>query len=267
MPLGLLREVALFTVTQCAAPDSAQTTLLATTRYVGPLLTLLMYVVGLRYKELYLLLFGLGLSLDGYTNVAWRYVLRDDARVVATCGDAYVPFASPSYQAQHTAFFVTFALTYIGLYRPRAKLWHFLLLAVFALAVFYADRELNYHTERALLAGAYIGALNAVVWQVSAPGRVRRRRLTDARAHPAPCALCALSGVSVCHVDAAGALPRLHRFAVRRAAARPGSCAPGRRVSRRSAAHLERHGVGRRRRAVCGERRVVAAEQRAPVLP
>lgn len=166
MPLGLLREVALFTVTQCGAPDNVLTTLLAPTRYVGPLLTLLMYVAGLRYKELYLLLFGLGLSLDGYANVAWRYVLRDTERPVATCADAYAPFASPSYQAQHTAFFVTFALTYIGLYRPRAKLWHFVLLAAFAVVVFYADRRLNYHSERALLAGAYVGAFNAFVWQV-----------------------------------------------------------------------------------------------------
>lgn len=166
MPFGLLREVALFTVLNCAAPDTALTTLLAVTRYVGPLLTLTMYAVGFYYKELYLLFFGFGLTLDGYTNVAWRFVLRDTVRAVDTCGDAYLPFQSPSYQAQHTAFFATFVLTYIGLYRPRAKLWHFFLLALFALAVFYAERRLNYHTERALLAGAYIGAFNAFVWQV-----------------------------------------------------------------------------------------------------
>ena len=131
--------------------DSWLTSLLALARYAPQLLTFTLYITGLWHKELYLLLFGIGMSLSTLLNWAFNSLTGDAVPPrVATC--IPVHGAVLSFESQQIAFFITFAMGYVVLYEAGARVWHMLLLvSIFAL-VFLGDHMLNYHTAEAIVA-------------------------------------------------------------------------------------------------------------------
>lgn len=128
------------------------------------LLTFVLYVTGLWHKELYLLLFGLGMS--GSTLLNWALNEATSDRVqprVATC--IPVHGAVLSFETQQTAFFITFVLGYIALYEAQARIWHLLLLVSLFALVFIGDHLLNYHSSEAIVAASTLGSALAFCYQ------------------------------------------------------------------------------------------------------
>jgi hypothetical protein len=128
------------------------------------LLTFVLYVTGLWHKELYLLLFGFGMS--GSTLLNWALNEATSDRVlprVLTC--VPVHGAVLSFESQQTAFFVTFVLGYIALYEAQARIWHLLLLVSLFALVFLGDHLLNYHTAEAIVAATTLGSALAFCYQ------------------------------------------------------------------------------------------------------
>lgn len=144
--------------------DSWMTSLLALARIMPQILTFSLYIIGFWHKELYLLLFGIGMSISTLINWGINELAGDTTEPrVATC--IPVHGAVISFESQQTAFFVTFVMGYIALYEARARIWHLLLLvAIFAL-VFFGDHLLNYHTAEATVAAALLGSLLAFCYQ------------------------------------------------------------------------------------------------------
>lgn len=144
--------------------DSWLTSLLALARYMPQLLTFTLYIIGLWHKELYLLLFGLGMSASTLLNWALNSATSDTVLPrVATC--VPVHGAVLSFESQQIAFFVTFVLGYVALYEARARIWHLLLLvSIFAL-VFLGDHMLNYHTAEAIVAATTLGSVLGFCYQ------------------------------------------------------------------------------------------------------
>ena len=137
---------------------------MALARYTPQLLTFALYVSGLWHKELYLLLFGLGMSFDGILNWLLNSSLSGSVGPrVSTC--VPVHGAVLSYESQQMAFFVTFALGYIILYEAGARIWHLVLLIGLFCIVFLGDHMLNYHTVEAIVAATTLGTLAASIYQ------------------------------------------------------------------------------------------------------
>lgn len=156
-------EIALFTITNCQPfALTWMATVLALTRYTPQVITFLMYFIGLFRKEIYLLVFGVGLSLDSTVGVLIGELV-DVAPRVESC--APVHSAAVAYQVQHGAFFITFALGYMSLYRPRVKFWHLSLIVLFFVAVVVGAHLLNYYSSEAILSGAALGSMNAFIYQ------------------------------------------------------------------------------------------------------
>jgi hypothetical protein len=132
------------------------------TRYTPQVITLILYFAGLRYKELYLLLFGVGLTVDGFINVIFNSLAVNDPRI-DTCLPSWG--SALTYQVQHSAFFVTFSLGYAALYRPRIKMWHMFVIQLFLTVNVLGAHFLNYHRSSSIIAGAALGTLTAFCYQ------------------------------------------------------------------------------------------------------
>ncbi len=158
-----LLEVELFTLENCQPYErSWLSAFLSLSRYTAQIITVLLFVVGIRYRELYLLLFGFGLLIDEGVNFTIN-ILNPSMPRVPTCTPVYGSVIA--YQVQHADFFVTFLLGYVALYRACAKLWHFALLVGFHAWVVLGAHFLNYHTAVAIVAGAALGSINALIYQ------------------------------------------------------------------------------------------------------
>lgn len=160
---SFLAENELWTLLNCQPyTDSWLTSLLALARVAPQLLTFALYIAGFWHKELYLLVFGIGMSVSTLINLGVNALIDAEPRV-ATCMPVHG--AGVSFETQQIAFFTTFALGYVALYEAPARIWHLLLLiSVFAL-VFYGDHVLNYHTAEAIVSAAVIGSLLAFCYQ------------------------------------------------------------------------------------------------------
>lgn len=129
--------------------------------YASLFVTALTLGLSFRYKELYLLLFGLGLSADTIINWLLRQIIRQEAPL-AGCG---VLYAMPSQQTQHAAFLVVFAATFAYVWRARFSVWHMALALGFLDAVVLSALYFNFASEQQVLVGAVIGGVLALVWQ------------------------------------------------------------------------------------------------------
>jgi len=160
---SFLFEVELFTLLRCQPYEQTwSSALLALLRYAPQVITFLLYFGGLRYKELYLLLFGFGLSLNSAANQLANSVLRAEPRV-PTCTPMHG--AAVSWQAQQVAFFTLFSLAYASLYQARLKLWHSVALLTFLALTVLSQDALNYHTTESTVTGAALGCLLALLYQ------------------------------------------------------------------------------------------------------
>jgi hypothetical protein len=160
---SFLFEVELFTLLRCQPYEQSwSSALLALLRYAPQVITFLLYFGGLRYKELYLLLFGLGLSLNSVVNQLLNRLLPSEPRVT-TCTPMHG--AGISWQAQQVAFFTLFSLGYAALYQARLKLWHTVALTTFLALTVLSQDALNYHTTEATVIGAVLGCLLALLYQ------------------------------------------------------------------------------------------------------
>jgi hypothetical protein len=156
-------EIEQFTRTNCQPYTASwMSAFLSLSRYAPLIITAVLYIAGFYYKELYLFLFGLGLSIDAALGYALSSLIANEPRV-ATCVPVFG--SALAYPVQHAAFFVTFVLGYFSLYRPRAKLWHIALLLFFYTCVVLGAHFLNYYDAPAVVAGAALGTLNAFVYQ------------------------------------------------------------------------------------------------------
>lgn len=164
----LAEELALWTTTNCQPFEASFAShVLSVTRYLSIFTTLSLYIAGIRYCEVYLLLFGLGATLNWATNIAVRAAVGDLTFVVPTCVDAYALSGNwPSYQSQEAAFIVTFLFTYCLIYRARFHIASAFLLTLFFTSVVAADKLLNYHTTSQIVGGVVIGSVLAVLYQI-----------------------------------------------------------------------------------------------------
>lgn len=131
-------------------------------RYAPDFISLALYIVVLRYKEIYLFLFSLGLTEDGFLNHFLNHAYARTPRILS-CTPLWG--SAVSYQAQHASFFSTFLFGYMALYQPRAKVWHIIGLVIFMALVFSGSHFMHFHHSDAILNGVIVGALNAVVYQ------------------------------------------------------------------------------------------------------
>ena len=133
-------------------------------RYLPQLLAFALYVVGLWHRELYLLFFGLGVTVSSLLNWGVNALLSEHASVrIVTC----VPLhgAVLSFETQQIAFFTAFLVSYICLYEaPATTLQYFLIVGVLSVA-FVGDVLLNYHREQAIISGAVLGFVLAFLYQ------------------------------------------------------------------------------------------------------
>ena len=160
---SFLFEIELWTFTNCQPyQQSWMTALLAVLRYAPLVLTFLMFFAGLRYKELYLLVFGVGLTLSSLTNWLLNELIERAPRV-ATCPP--LSGAAIAWQVQQVGFFVVFSLGYMALYRPRTKLWHVWALTFFYTLTVVGSCMLNYHFPDAIVSGAALGTALALCYQ------------------------------------------------------------------------------------------------------
>lgn len=160
---SLLLEIELWALTNCQPfQQSWMAAVLAVLRYAPQTITFLLFFGGLRYREIYLLLFAFGLTLNSLLNLALNALIMTAPRV-ATC----VPLhgATFSWQVQQTAFFVIFSIGFMALYRPRTKLWHIFILLLFYVATVVATHMLNNDFANAIVSGAVVGTLMAFLYQ------------------------------------------------------------------------------------------------------
>lgn len=137
------------------------TAIMSLSRAAPIIITVLLYIAGFYYKELYLFYFGIGLYLNSELNELLNVLVVREPRI-ATCPPTQG--AAFAWQVQQMAFFTTILLGYATLYRPRVKLWHILLVQVlFMLTVVGADM-LNYHHTDAIVMGAAVGSMWALLY-------------------------------------------------------------------------------------------------------
>ncbi len=159
--LELAEELALWTTQNCQPFEPTFTAhVLSATRYASLLAMLTLYVAGIRYGELYLLLFGVGSTINWALNLLTRAIVHDQTLVVPTCVDVYNTSGNwPSYQSQEASFIVAFIASYCVTYRVRAHPLSFFLLMAYFVAVVAGDLLLNYHTKSQIVGAVVEGAL------------------------------------------------------------------------------------------------------------
>lgn len=166
--VGLAEEIAMWTTINCQPFEPSFTAhVLASLRYVTVLASLMLYVAGIRYGELYLLLFGLGSTIATALNFIIRAVVHDQTLVVPTCIDVY-NFAGnwPSYQAQAATFITVFIGSYCIIYRVRPHWLAYFLLMLFFAATIASDFMLNYHTKSQITGAVIIFSVFALLFQI-----------------------------------------------------------------------------------------------------
>mgnify|MGYP000617912188 CR=1 FL=1 len=164
----LAEELATWTTANCQPFDASFVAhSLSFTRYMGVLITLGLFIGGIRYCELYLLLFGFAAILNDLLNLLIRAIVRDTTTVTATCVDVYGSYGNwPSLQTQQISFVVVFLLTYGVCYNARPNIVGSLSLAMLFSAVIAGDLLLNYHTKSQIYGGLLVGGLFAFLVQI-----------------------------------------------------------------------------------------------------
>jgi len=132
-------------------------------RYAPYFITIVMYVASFWYKQIYLLFFSIGLTLDGYLNEAINDAVNRPPRM-QRCPPLWG--TAVAYEIEHAAFFITFALGYMSLYRPRTKLWHIALLFLWYALIVSGAHFMHFHHSDAIVNGAILGTFVALTYQV-----------------------------------------------------------------------------------------------------
>ena len=160
---NFLFELELYTLQRCQPYERSWfSALLALMRYAPQAITFGLYFAGLRYKELYFILFGIGLSLNSKLNELLNFVIGGVPRI-ETCTAMHG--AALAWQSQQVAFFVTFALGYTSLYQAKLKMTHTFALMLFLVLSVISQDFLNYHTPESTIAGVAAGVSLALVYQ------------------------------------------------------------------------------------------------------
>ena len=164
----LAEELATWTTANCQPFDASFVAhSLVFTRYMGVLISLGLFIGGIRYCELYLLLFGFAAIHNDLMNLLVRVIVRDTTLVTATCIDVYGSYGNwPSLQTQQFSFVAVFLLTYGVCYNARPNIIGSLSLAIVVAAVIAGDLLLNYHTKSQIYGGLIIGGLFAFIVQI-----------------------------------------------------------------------------------------------------
>ena len=132
-------------------------------RYAPYFIMIVLYVASFWYKQIYLLFFSLAMSLDGFLNEALN---NRFARPWRKPGCPPLWGAAVSYQVENAAFFITFVLGYMSLYRPRTKLWHIMLLFLYYALTVSGMHFMHFHHSDAIVNGAIVGTFTALTVQV-----------------------------------------------------------------------------------------------------
>lgn len=156
-------EVELWTLLNCQPfQQSWEAALLSLLRYAPSVVTLIVFAVGVRYSEIYLIWFGFGLWGSDLLNWLLNLIIARPPRVV-TCLPIFG--AAIARQVQYVAFFTAFAFMYVSLFRPRIRLWQLLIVVLFYFFTIIAMHLLNYDFNDAILSGAALGTLLALAYQ------------------------------------------------------------------------------------------------------
>lgn len=145
--------------------QSTLSALFAYLRYAPYFIIVVNYTVSFWYKELYFLLFSIGLTIDGIINHALNEHFEEEHGAIRVESCPALWGSVIAYQVQHVAFYITFTLGYMLLYQPRAKLWHIALAFLFFDLVVIGAHFMNFHTSEAIVLGAIIGTQIAQTFQ------------------------------------------------------------------------------------------------------
>lgn len=144
--------------------DSFFAPFLALVLYANVFITLALYFISLRFHEIYLLFFSIGLTLDTIFNAALVYLLQGAVPIEGCNG----PYDMPSVIAQHTGFFVTSVIVYSYQYRtPHIHALHHALLAGWATIVPFTLAFFNFNSLAQIVVGYLLGSLTGFAYQVA----------------------------------------------------------------------------------------------------
>lgn len=129
--------------------------------YMSLWLSIVFYVASFGYRELYLLFFGLGLTIDGWINYGLRYAFKQPAPIEG-CGDQY---GMPSFEVQNTTFFITMGISFAIFYRTHMRFFFLVLMTCAPPAVGIAVIQLNYNTPAQVFFGCLTGILTGSLYQ------------------------------------------------------------------------------------------------------
>lgn len=132
-------------------------------RYAPYFITIALYIASFWYKQIYLLFFSFGLTLDGLINEAINDAVNRPPRT-PKCPPLWG--TAVAYEIETSSFFVTFILGYMTLYRPRTKLWHILLLFIWLALNVSGAHFMHFHHSDAIVNGAILGTFLALTYQV-----------------------------------------------------------------------------------------------------
>ncbi len=170
-------EIETWALLNCPYTPNFATPYLVLTRYVTLAITLALYAVGLRYRELYLLLLGIGVTVNAAVNGLLKRAFVQPVPF-ATCGFDHVfctdpvtmtavACGMPAFECQDTSFFVVSLMLYaFQWHHPHIRFFHSLLLVAWMALVAYAHSFFGFNSAAQIVVGAAIGALFALLWQL-----------------------------------------------------------------------------------------------------
>jgi len=158
-----IEELETFTALNCPNYDASLISrIFVLTRFSSIAITLIMYFSGIWYRELYLLIFGIGLSLDSLLNTLLQNIIEQPVPNEGCGGE----FGMPSELSQHILFFYTMLVTFPILYTQSAGIVNIAIVTLVTSFVCAAQVHLGYNDSAQVAAGAVIGSTFGFVYQM-----------------------------------------------------------------------------------------------------
>lgn len=125
-------------------------------------LTVGMYAISLYHVELYLALISFALTLDWLLNWGLRSWIQQPPPT-AGCGSTY---EMPSFASEDIMCFTIMLVTFTLVWRLYVSPWKLCILSIVLALIIYARLDIGFNTPAQLIAGAFIGSVEGVVYQL-----------------------------------------------------------------------------------------------------
>jgi len=156
-------EIECYAFTQCQPfRSTAWTRYLIWFRYASLFISVLLVGYGLVRRQILAVALGAGLLVDSGLNAVLKRIFRQPPPV-AGCGLS--PYAMPSFQAEHTAFFlVALAMYPMMWYTPRVRTTYIGLFVALYVLVIVTQMYFNFNSPEQVLVGTLFGSVFAWLW-------------------------------------------------------------------------------------------------------